>query len=126
MRAELAEGVDDGVVEASLLPGLVEAVLVGLEVGEVERIGGSQLEVDEFVAGFKQVVDAAAGSEPEVVAAFGADLEVGFEIGFADDLATGAALGPETFGTNGLSASLMIWRSSRLNQLMRALPSRVP
>ena len=70
---------------ASLRPVFLRAsarrLLVGLEVGEVERVGGAEFEVDELVAGFEEEVDAAAGVDAEVVAALGADAEVGFEIG---------------------------------------------
>ncbi len=94
VRAELADGVDDGVVEAGLLLGFGEAFLVGLEVGEVERVGGAELEVDEFVAGFEELVDALAGVDAEVVAALGADLLVGLEVGLEDDLCGSPGSGP--------------------------------
>jgi hypothetical protein len=45
--ADVAECVDDGVVEAGLLLGGGEALFVGLDVGEVERVGGAEIAVDE-------------------------------------------------------------------------------
>ncbi len=68
MRAEVANGIDDGVVEACLLAGFGEAVLVALEVSEVEGIGGTELEIDELIAGLEEVFDAAAGVDAVVVA----------------------------------------------------------
>ncbi len=58
MGPELAHGVEDGVVEAGLFLGLAQALLVGLDVGEVQRIGGAQAAVDEFVARLEQQFDA--------------------------------------------------------------------
>ena len=69
-----------------------EALLVGLQVGELQRIGGAEVEVDEFVAGIEQDVDALAGADAEVMAAVGADVQVGVDVGLEDDLlaATGS------------------------------------
>ena len=58
----LPYGVDDGVVEAGFFLGLAQAALVGLDVVEVERVSGPQLQVDQFVAGLEQVVDALRAS----------------------------------------------------------------
>ena len=102
VRADVADGVDDGVVEAGLLLGLGEALLVGLQVGELERIGGAELEVDEFVAGFEQVVDAFAGVDAEVIAAFRADVLVGGDVRLEDDLLAGGAAHPQALGAHGL------------------------
>ena len=77
-----------------------EALLVGLDVGEVERIGGAQAAVDQLVAGLEQQVDALARAELEVVLALGADVEVGFKIGLADGLAAAGALDPEALGAD--------------------------
>ena len=44
----------------------------------------------------------AAGVQPQMVAALGADLEVGFEIGFEDILAATRALYPEALGAHPL------------------------
>ncbi len=100
--AEVADGVDDGVVEAGLLLGFGEAAGVGLEVGELEGIGGAEFEVDELVAGLEQIVDAVAGVDAVVVAAARADLEVGFNLCLEDDLLAGRATGPKSFGADGL------------------------
>jgi hypothetical protein len=100
--ADQAEGVDDGVVETGLFLGFGEAALVGLEVGEVERVGGAEVEIDELVAGFEELVDAGAGVDAEVQAAVGTDHEVGLEVGLPDDLAALIALDPESLGADGL------------------------
>src|SRR6185437_12354488 len=97
---DLADGVDDGVIEAGLLLLPVKAVLVGLEVCEVERVGGAKACVDEFVAGVEQHLDALTGADLEVIAAVRTDLEVGFEVGVEDWLAALGTLGPESLGAN--------------------------
>lgn len=102
VAAEDSCGIDDGVVEAGLLLGFEEAAAVGLEVSELEGVGGAEVEVDELVAGFEEIVDAGSGVDAVVVAAAGADLEVGCDVSFEDDLLTGGATGPETFGADGL------------------------
>jgi hypothetical protein len=98
----MMRGVEDGVVEASLLLGFGETAFVRLEVGELERVGGLQVEIDELIPWFEQVGDARAGVKAEVVAALGADLEVGFEVCFEDGLMTGAAFRPQALGPDGL------------------------
>ena len=119
MRAELADGVDNGVVEAGLALGFSEALLVGFEVGEVEGVGGAEFEVDELVAGIEEVFDAGAGVDGEVVAALGADAEVGVELGFEDDIAAAFAADPKALGADVvLRRSLTISLSSRLNQVI--------
>ena len=75
----LADGVEDGVVEAGFLLRLAQALLVGLDVDEVQRIGGAQAAVDELVAGLEQQVEALAGADFEVMLALGADVEVGLQ-----------------------------------------------
>ena len=100
--AEVAEGGEDGVVEAGLLLGFGEAAGVGFEVGELEGVGGAEIAVDEGVAGLEELGDAGLGGEAEVIAAFGTDLEVALELFLEDVLAAGAALGPEALGADGL------------------------
>ncbi len=100
MRAELAHRVQDGVVEAGLLPRLAQPLLVGLHVAEVERIGGAQAAVNQFVAGLEQQVDALPRAELEVVLALGADHQVGLEIGLVDGLAAARAFDPEALGAD--------------------------
>src|ERR1035438_4476681 len=52
--AELADGVDNRVIEAGLLLSFTQALLVRLEVDEVERIGGSETAVDYLVVGVEE------------------------------------------------------------------------
>ena len=100
--ADVADGVDDGVVEAGLALGFGETFFVGLEVGELEGIGGAEFEIDELVAGFEQVIDAAAGVDAIVMSAAGTDFEIGCDLGLEDDLFAGGAADPEAFGTDCL------------------------
>src|SRR6478752_3766024 len=51
MRFHLAYGAEDGVIKASVLLGLAKALLVRLDVCEVERIGRTKSAIDQFVAG---------------------------------------------------------------------------
>ena len=55
----------------------------------------------ELVAGFEQAGDALAGAQAEVMAALGADLEVGFEVGLEENLAALGTAHPEAFGAHG-------------------------
>ena len=45
MRAHLAYSVENGIVEAGVVPCLAQALLIGLDVGKVQRIGGAQARV---------------------------------------------------------------------------------
>ena len=104
--------------------GFSEAVLVALEVSEVEGVGGAELEVDELVARFEEEVDATAGVDLEVVAALGADVEVFDEVLFEDGLGAPGALDPEALGAGAVFlGSLTISLSSRLNQARISLLS---
>ena len=78
--SQLADGVEDGVVEAGGFLRGAQPLLVGLHVGKVERVGGAQAAVHQFIAGFEQQVDALARADLEVVLALGADVQVGFEV----------------------------------------------
>ena len=97
---EPAESVHDGVVEAGFLLSLAQALLVGLEVSELERISGAKAVVDQLVAGLEEHFDALAGAQFEVMLALGADVEVGVKIGFPDGLAAAQALDPEALGAD--------------------------
>src|SRR5208282_1659423 len=77
-----------------------QALLVGLEVDEVERIGGAEAAVDHLVAGVEELVEALARADFEVVLALGTDVEVGCEVGIEDGLAAAGTLGPEAFGAD--------------------------
>ena len=97
---DLADGVDDGVIEAGLLLFLLKAIFVGFEVDEAERVSGAKAGVDELIAGVQQHIDALAGADLEVMAAVRTDLQVGFEVGVEDRFAALRTLGPQTFGAN--------------------------
>ena len=100
VRAEAAGGVEDGVVEAGLRLSLLEPLLIGLDVGEVERVGGAQAAIHQLIARLEQHVDALTRADAEMVLAFGANVEVGQQIGLPDDRATGSALDPQTLGAH--------------------------
>ena len=100
MRTELADGIDDGVVEAVFFWASARRFLA-LEIGEVQWIGGAQSEVNEFIAGFEQVFDTGARIDAEVVAALGADLLVGVQFGL-EDVWLGPGHEPEAFRANRL------------------------
>src|SRR5258708_1256486 len=102
MRAQHADGVDDRVVEPGFSLGFFEALLVRLQVVEFQRIGRAKSEVYQFVAGFKEIVDAGAGVDAEVMAAVGADLLIGFEFRLEEDLAAVRAADPQALGADGL------------------------
>ena len=80
MRANPPQRIQDCVVEARVLARLAQALLVGLYVGEVQRIGGAQAGVNQRVAGLEERLKALAGAELEVVLALGADQQIGFKI----------------------------------------------
>jgi hypothetical protein len=102
VRAKLANGVDDRVFEAGLALGFGETLLVWLQVGEVQRVGGGESEVDQFIAWFKQVFDAGAGVDAEVMAAVRTDLLIGFEFGFEENLAAVRTANPQALRADGL------------------------
>ena len=97
---KLAEGGDDGVVQTGLLLGDGEALFVGLDVVEVQWVSRAEVAVDDGVSRLEEGGDALGGADLEVVAALGADAEVGFELGFEERSAAAGALDPETLGAD--------------------------
>ena len=67
-------------------PARLEALLVGLDVGEVERVSGAQAAVHQLIAGFEQQFDALARADLEVMLALGADVQVGLQLRLLDGL----------------------------------------
>ncbi len=100
--AQLADGVENCVVEAGFFLSFAQALLVRLEVNEIERVSGAEAAVDELVAGFEKEVEALARADFEMILALGADVEVGLEIGIEDSLAAAGTLCPEAFGADSL------------------------
>ena len=95
---QLAARVDDGVLAAGGFLRCFHAPLVGLQVGEVERVGRLQIAVflhEDTVV--KEVAKARAGVYAEVLLALGADVEVGLKVLLPDDLAAALALDPKAF-----------------------------
>ena len=101
VRAKLANGVDDRVVEAGLALGFGEAFFVWLQVGEVQWVGGAKAKVDQLVAWFKEVFDAGAGVDAKVMAAVRTHLLIGFEFGFEENLAAVRTANPQPLSADG-------------------------
>jgi hypothetical protein len=92
MRAQLANGVNDCVVESSLALSFGETLFVWLQISKLERVRRAKAEVDQLVAGFEEIFDACSRVDAEVMAALRADVLVGFELGLEEDFcALGAA-----------------------------------
>ena len=104
MGPEPAESIHDGVVEAGFLLSLAQALLVGLEVSEPERVSGTKAVVHQLVAGLEEHFNALAGAQFEVMLALGADVQVGGQIGFPDGLAAAHAFDPEALGADRVLA----------------------
>ena len=105
LAVQFAAGVDDGVVQSGVGDRLLQAIGVGLQVGEFQRIGGDQVAVFGLVlAVVEQVSEAGAGVDAEVAVALGADVEVLVEVLLPDDLAALVALDPEALGLDALLA----------------------
>src|ERR1700735_5251890 len=102
MRAKVSQGIDHGVIEAGLAPGLFQPVPVGLDIDKLQRVSGYELQVHQLVPRFQKAGDAAARVQPEMVSALGADLQVSFELGLEDVLPTALALLPQTLSANTL------------------------
>ena len=100
MRADVADGVDDGVAESGLALSGDEAFAIGLAIDEVERVGGFEVAIDEGVTRLQQQRDALARTHLEVFATFGADVEVGVDVGFEEDLSAAVTLAPEALGAD--------------------------
>ena len=111
MLPHAAQRVEDGVVEAGLLARLAQALLVGLDVDKIQRIGGAQPLIDELVSRLKQQIDARARVELEVMLALGAHLQVGFEFGFVESLAAAGAFDPQALGAHAFCARIAVLAS---------------
>ena len=100
MRAHLTNSIENGIVKAGVVPSLAQALFVGLDVGEVQRIGGAQASVNQRVARLKERVNSLPRRELEVVLAFGADQQIDFKILFINGLAAARAFDPEALGAD--------------------------
>ena len=127
MRAEVAGGVEDGVEQAGLLLGFGEALLVGLEVGEVERVGGVELRGRRVRSRVRAGCRCGRGrSKRKWWPHLGQTWRLASSSDLEEGGSAGGALGPEAFGADGLGwLSLTMPLSSRLNQLMVRAPSIV-
>ena len=98
---DAAFGGKDGVFHAELVLRVFQALGVGLGVGEMQRIVRGEVGVEFLVLlVVEKQFEAAAGAEPEMVIALGADVPVCVEILLPDDGAAGAALRPQAFGAD--------------------------
>ena len=109
VSAHVSDGGDDGVVEPGLLLSCGETLLVGLDVGEVERVSGAQAALNIGEAGFEQELNALSRTHFEVIAALGAYVDVGFEIGFEENLAAAEAFYPKPLGADALRLAVLGW-----------------
>ena len=109
MRPELAYGVENRVVEPGLFLGLAKALLVGLDVVEVQRVGGTKAAIHQLIAGLQQHLDALLRIHFEVVLALRADVQIGFEVGLVDRLPAAETLDPETLGADSPLAVARVW-----------------
>ena len=100
MAVQGADGVDDGIVQASLFLGFLEASLVGLKINKIKGIGGFEIEVDELVAAVEEVLDAGSGIDAEVVVTLGTNVLILKEIGLEDGLPATLTADPEAFGSD--------------------------
>ena len=94
---------------ASLSPGVLlralQPVGIGLQVGELQRIGGGDVAVFGLVVSVvEQVGEPGARVDAEMAVAFRADVEVLVEVLLPDDLAALVALDPQALGLDALFA----------------------
>src|SRR5271166_5481781 len=108
MRSKPARRIEDGVVEPGLFLRLMQPLLVGLDVGKVQGVGGAQAAVHQLIAGLEQQIKAFAGANLEVILALGANVEVGLQVRLEDDLAAAGTLDPESLGANSSLAGVPI------------------
>ena len=105
LAIELAASVDDRIVEPGVALRRLQAVGVGLQIGELQRIGGDNVAVFGFVLSVvEQVGEPGARVNAEMAVTFGADVEVLVEVLLPDDLAALVALDPEALGLDALFA----------------------
>ena len=102
MRTNLAHGVEDRVIEARVLLRFAKALLVRLDIREIERISGAKPAVNQFVARLQQQVQPLLCADLEVVLALGADIHVGFKVGLPDGLAAPRAFDPQALRADTL------------------------
>jgi hypothetical protein len=100
VRSQLAHRIEDRVVQAGRFLRRAQALLVGLYIGKVQRVGRAQAAVHQLIAGLQQQRDPLPGANLEVVLALGADVQVGFEVRLPDGLPAAQALGPQALGAH--------------------------
>ncbi len=100
VRPKAPQSVQYGVIEACLFLCLAQPLLVGFHVGKVQWVRGAQSAVDQFVTRLQKKLDAIAGADFEVVLAFGANPQIGFEIRLVNRLAAAGALHPQALGAD--------------------------
>src|SRR5580658_3643306 len=113
MLPHAAHGVQDCIVEAGELARFAQTLLIGPYIDKIQRIGGAQAGIDEFVTRLEQQIDAPSRAELEVVLALGANLQVGLEFGLEKKLATARAFDPQALGAHVLHAPIGTIPASR-------------
>src|ERR1700739_288144 len=102
MRTELANGIENGVVQSGRLLRLAQTLLVGLQVGEIERIRRPKPTDDQFVSRIQQQIQSLSRADLEVVLALGADIHVGLKVSLPDRLPASRTLHPQALGADTL------------------------
>ncbi len=69
MMVEMADGIDDSVVQPGFVLGLAQACFIGLQIDEIKGIGRLQLQINKFEAGFKQTGNTLPRAQSKVLPA---------------------------------------------------------
>src|SRR5208282_545662 len=102
---QFAQRIDDGVFQARVRLRLLQTRGVRLQVHKLQRVGGDQIAVENFVLiAVEKLSQAGAGVNAEVFAALRADVEIVFEVLLPDNLATAVTLHPQPLGAYSLLA----------------------
>ena len=81
---------------------LGQPAAIAFQIHELQRIGGSQVAVVLPPTTVQQQAETGAGVNPEMKAAAGANVPVGLQVFFPDNLAATLALGPQSLGADAL------------------------
>ena len=104
LAIHFAAGVHDGVVRPLCFLRSLQTSRIGLQVHELQRVGGTQAAIFQLESRVQQLRDARACVHPKMLVALRADVEVFFQVFFPDDLAALFALHPKPFGLDLLLA----------------------
>jgi hypothetical protein len=100
MRSEPPRRVKNRVVQAGSRLRGAQPLLVGFNVGKVQRVGGAQPAVHQLIARLQQQIDPLPRADLEVMLTAGADIQVSGEIGLPNRRFAAHALDPQTLGAH--------------------------